>query len=62
MFLSHQIGAFLGVWLGGRVFDVTGSYDMVWLIAIVLGVISALVHLPIKEQPVPLEESADMAT
>lgn len=53
VFLSHQVGAFLGVWLGGRIFDTTGSYDTVWLIAIVLGVLSALIHLPITEQPVP---------
>ena len=51
VFLSHQFGAFLGVWLGGRVFDSTGSYDTVWVIAIALGVISAAIHLPIKERP-----------
>ena len=56
VFLSHQVGAFSGVWLGGRLFDATGSYTMVWLIAIVLGVLSALIHLPIKETPVPTEE------
>lgn len=49
VFLSHQIGAFLGVWLGGRIFDATGSYDTVWLIAIGLGIASALIHLPIRE-------------
>lgn len=54
VFLSHQVGAFLGVWLGGRIFDTTGSYDTVWMIAIVLGVLSALIHLPIKERPEPV--------
>jgi MFS family permease len=52
-FLSHQIGGFLGVWLGGLVFDRTGSYDAVWWLAILFGVLSALVNLPIAEKPVP---------
>jgi len=51
VFFSHQLGAFLGVWLGGRVYDSTGSYTTVWLAAIVLGLIAAVVHLPIREQP-----------
>ncbi len=50
VFLSHQVGAFLGVWLGGVVYDSTGSYDTVWIIAIVLGVTSALIHLPIDDR------------
>ena len=49
VFFSHQIGSFLGVWLGGRLFDSTGSYDIVWTICIALGVIAALSNLPIKE-------------
>ena len=49
VFFSHQIGSFMGVWLGGYLFDRTGSYDMVWYIAIALGVFAALVNLPIKE-------------
>lgn len=52
VFLSHQLGAFMGVWLGGRVFDAAGSYDAVWWVAIALGVTSALIHLPINEKPV----------
>ena len=52
VFLSHQLGAFLGVWLGGRVFDATGSYNAVWWVAIALGIASALIHLPINEKPV----------
>lgn len=48
VFLSHQVGAFLGVWLGGRVFDATGGYGPVWTIAVALGVGAALVHLPIS--------------
>jgi len=55
VFLSHQIGAFLGVWLGGAVYDRTGSYASVWMIAIVLGVTSALIHLPIDDRnPAPI--------
>jgi MFS family permease len=52
VFFSHQIGAFLGVWLGGRLYDQTGSYDMVWWISIGLGVFAAVVHWPISEAPV----------
>ena len=52
VFVGHQLGAFLGIWLGGRIFDSTGSYDVVWIIAIALGVLSALIHLPINEDPV----------
>ncbi len=49
VFFSHQIGSFMGVWLGGFLYDRTGSYDVVWYIAIALGVLAALVNLPIKE-------------
>ena len=51
-FFSHQVGGFLGVWLAGRVFDQTGSYDLVWYLSIALGVVSALINLPIVEKPV----------
>jgi len=47
--LSHQVGGFLGAWLGGRVFDATGNYDLMWYADILLAVGAALVHLPIKE-------------
>ena len=49
VFLSHQVGSFLGVWLGGFLYDRTGSYDVVWYIAIALGVFAALVNLPVRE-------------
>jgi predicted MFS family arabinose efflux permease len=49
VFFSHQIGSFLGVWLGGWLYDRTGSYDIVWYISIALGVLAALVNLPVKE-------------
>ncbi|OOG37735.1 MFS transporter [Polaromonas sp. A23] len=49
IFFSHQIGSFMGVWLGGYLYDRTGSYDIVWYIAIGLGVLAALVNLPVRE-------------
>ncbi|MES2952783.1 MAG: MFS transporter [Pseudomonadota bacterium] len=49
VFFSHQIGSFMGVWLGGYLYDKTGSYDIVWYIAIALGIAAALVNLPVKE-------------
>lgn len=49
IFFSHQIGSFLGVWLGGLLYDSTGSYDVVWWIAIALGVFAALINLPVRE-------------
>ncbi|MFZ7093034.1 MFS transporter [Primorskyibacter sp. 2E233] len=59
IFLSHQIGGFLGVWLGGRFYDVYGNYNLVWWIGVGVGALSALVHLPIREKltvaPLPAE-------
>jgi predicted MFS family arabinose efflux permease len=49
VFFSHQIGSFMGVWLGGYLYDRTGSYDIVWYIAIALGVFAALINLPVRE-------------
>ena len=51
VFLSHQIGGFLGVWLGGKMYDLTGDYTLVWWIGVGVGAFSALVHLPIREAP-----------
>jgi MFS family permease len=51
VFFSHQLGSFLGAWLGGYVFDTTGSYDLVWWIAVVLGIAAALLHWPIDDRP-----------
>ena len=53
VFLSHQFGSFLGVWLGGLLYDRTGSYDAMWWAGIVLGVAAAVIHLPINERPLP---------
>jgi MFS family permease len=54
VFFSHQLGAFLGVWLGGRLYDVTGTYTLVWWVGVGVGAFSALVHLPIRERPAAL--------
>ncbi|GAB3367197.1 MFS transporter [Giesbergeria sinuosa] len=52
VFFSHQLGSFMGVWLGGYLYDQTGNYNIVWMISIVLGVLAALASLPIKEQSI----------
>jgi MFS family permease len=54
VFLSHQVGAFVGVWLGGAVYDATGGYDLMWWLSIMLGLAAAIVHLPISERRVPV--------
>lgn len=51
VFLSHQLGGFLGVWLGGRMYDLYGDYTMVWWLGVGIGAFSAIVHLPIRERP-----------
>jgi predicted MFS family arabinose efflux permease len=51
-FFSHQVGGFLGVWLGGVLFERTGSYDVIWWISVALGVASAIINLPIVERPI----------
>ena len=60
VFLSHQIGSFLGVWLGGRLYDTTGSYDIVWWISVALGIFAALINLPVRETAIvrPLPQPA----
>jgi predicted MFS family arabinose efflux permease len=61
VFFSHQVGSFLGVWLGGKLFDATGAYDAVWGICILLGVLSALIHLPIDERSLEARRLAAVA-
>jgi predicted MFS family arabinose efflux permease len=56
--LSHQVGGFLGAWLGGQVFEATGSFDLVWIIDILLAIGAALVHLPIREAHLPARANA----
>ncbi len=52
VFLSHQVGSFLGVWLGGKLYDSSGSYDVVWWLAVALGVAAALINLPVREHAI----------
>jgi len=62
VFFSHQIGSFMGVWLGGYLYDKTGSYDIVWYIAIALGVAAALINLPVKEAAIVRSMPRGMVT
>jgi MFS family permease len=57
-FLGHQVGSFLGAWLGGAAFDLTGSYAMVWTLSIGLALIAAVIHFPINDRPIALESRA----
>jgi len=61
VFFSHQVGSFMGVWLGGYLYDKTGSYDIVWYIAIGLGVAAALVNLPVREAAIRRQPQAAQA-
>ena len=54
VFLSHQSGSFIGAWLGGRIYDLTQDYTPMWWAAVALGLLAALIHLPIREEPGPL--------
>ncbi|NNK68435.1 MAG: MFS transporter, partial [Rhodobacteraceae bacterium] len=58
VFFSHQLGSFMGIWLGGRLYDSTGDYTAVWWIGIAVGAFSALVHLPIRERKMPVAIAA----
>jgi len=58
VFFSHQLGSFAGVWLGGRLYDIYGTYDTVWWIGVAVGAFSAIVHLPIREVPLAMRTRA----
>ena len=58
VFFSHQVGSFMGAWLGGKLYDLYGTYDMVWWIGVGIGAFSALVHLPIREQRLRISGAA----
>lgn len=62
VFLSHQLGSFMGAWLGGYVFDVSGSYDLVWIASVLLGLVAAALHWPIDEAPVYAPGATRMPT
>jgi predicted MFS family arabinose efflux permease len=51
-FFTHQLGSFLGIWLGGSLYDATGSYDVIWWIAIALGLVASIMHFPVDDRPV----------
>jgi len=57
VFFSHQVGGFLGAWLGGRLYDITGNYEAMWIAAILFGLAATIIHLPIKEQPGKLAQA-----
>ncbi|MTH33349.1 MFS transporter [Paracoccus limosus] len=58
VFLSHQLGSFLGVWLGGKMYDLYGNYTLVWWVGVGVGAFSALIHLPVREAPARLAPAA----
>jgi MFS family permease len=58
VFFSHQIGSFLGAWLGGKIYDATGNYNTVWMLTIALGIFAGLVHLPIDERALESRKTA----
>jgi predicted MFS family arabinose efflux permease len=58
VFLAHQVGSFMGVWLGGKLFDTTGSYTVVWWLTVALGVFAALINLPVRETPIVRSQAA----
>ncbi|MBX9761798.1 MAG: MFS transporter [Pseudomonadaceae bacterium] len=60
VFLFHQLGAFLGGWMGGYVYDRTGSYDLVWQIAVLLSLLAAALNWPVREQPVARLQNAEL--
>ena len=57
VFFSHQVGGFLGAWLGGRLYDITGNYEAMWIAAILFGLAATIIHLPIKERPGELAQA-----
>jgi len=61
VFFSHQLGSFLGVWLGGRMYDAYGDYTLVWWIGVGVGAFSAIVHLPVRERPLAQAAPHSMA-
>ncbi|SFQ99791.1 MFS transporter [Poseidonocella sedimentorum] len=58
VFFSHQLGSFIGVWLGGRMYDIYGNYEAVWWVGVGVGALSALVHLPVRETRAPVVQAA----
>ncbi|NVJ93533.1 MAG: MFS transporter [Methylocystaceae bacterium] len=61
VFFSHQLGGFLGVWLGGYMYDLYGSYNLVWWVGVGVGALSAVIHLPINERPWAVNKAQEVA-
>jgi predicted MFS family arabinose efflux permease len=55
VFLSHQLGSFMGAWLGGRLYDVLGNYDVMWAINLIAGLLAFFLHMVIREKPIPMK-------
>ena len=55
----HQVGSFFGAWMGGLIFDMLGSYDLVWLFSALMGITAALLHWPIDERALPRTDTAE---
>ena len=62
VFFSHQLGGFLGVWLGGLFYDQFGNYDLVWWVGVGVGAFSAIIHLPVREKPMVMNVSSQLKT
>ena len=62
VFFSHQLGGFLGVWLGGLFYDQFGNYDLVWWVGIGVGAFSAIIHLPVREKPMVMDVASQLKT
>ena len=62
VFFSHQLGGFLGVWLGGLFYDQFGNYDLVWWVGVGVGAFSAIIHLPVREKPMVMDVSSQLKT
>jgi predicted MFS family arabinose efflux permease len=62
VFFSHQLGGFLGVWLGGALYDIYNNYTLVWWVGVGVGALSAVVHLPVKEYPWSQRGAVSLAT
>ena len=58
VFLSHQVGSFMGAWLGGRLYDLFGNYDIMWAVNLIAGLSAFLLHIVIREKPLPMKAPA----
>ncbi|MCE2516397.1 MAG: MFS transporter [Alphaproteobacteria bacterium] len=61
VFLSHQVGSFMGAWLGGRLYDILGNYDVMWALNLGAGLLAFILHMLIREKPIPMDSAAQRA-